>query len=75
MITLDAPLYALAMFVQWNWHQTHGEDKYVIMFGGLHFEMAMWKTFGDYLKASGWTTALTQAGIASWGTADSLLKD
>ena len=44
------------------------------MFGGLHVEMAMWTTFGDYLEASGWTTALNQAGIASSGTADSFLK-
>ena len=36
--------------------------------------MAIWNTFGDYLEASGWTTALTQAGIASFGTADSFLK-
>ena len=34
----------------------------------------MWKTYGDYLEASGWTTALTEAGIASSGTADSILK-
>ena len=36
VITLDAPLYALAKYVQWNWPQTHGEDKYVVMFGGRH---------------------------------------
>ena len=36
--------------------------------------MAIWNTFGDYLEASGWTTALTQAGIGSFGTADSFLK-
>lgn len=41
VITLDAPLYALAKFVQWYWPQMHGEDKYVIMFSGLHIEMAM----------------------------------
>ena len=34
----------------------------------------MWKTFGDYLEGSGWTDALTQVGIASSGTADTLLK-
>ena len=74
VIALDAPLYALAKYVQWHWPQTHGEDKYVAMFGGLHIEMAIWNTFGDYLEASGWTTALTQAEIASSGTADSFLK-
>ncbi|KAG0710801.1 hypothetical protein GWK47_022049 [Chionoecetes opilio] len=73
VIALDAPLYALAKFVQWHWPHTHGEDQYVVMFGGLHVEMAVWKTLGDYLEASGWTTALTQAGIASSGTANSFL--
>jgi len=32
------------------------EGKYVAMFGCLHIEM---NTFGDYLEASSWTTALT----------------
>ena len=44
------------------------------MFGGLHIEMAMWTTYGDYLEGSGWINALTQAGIASSGTANSFLK-
>ena len=44
------------------------------MLGGLHIEMTIWNTYGDYLEASGWTTALTQAGITSSGTADSFLK-
>ena len=39
VIALDAPLYALVKYVQWNWPQTHGESKYVVMFGGLHIEM------------------------------------
>ena len=36
--------------------------------------MAVWKTIGDYLSNSGWTAALTQAGIASSGTADFFLR-
>ena len=44
------------------------------MLGVLHTEMAIWKTYGDYLDDSGWTNALTQAGVASPGTADSYLK-
>lgn len=74
VVAFDAPLYALAKFTQWNWPDTHGEEKFVAMFGGLHIEMAMWTTFGDYLEGSGWTNVLTQAGIASSGTADSFLK-
>jgi hypothetical protein len=50
-------------------HATHA-----LTLGGFHIEMAMWKTYGNYLEVSGWTTALTEAGIASSGTADSFLK-
>ncbi len=47
----------------------------VVMFGeGLHLEMGMWNMLGDYLAGSGWTTALTDAGIATSGKADSLLS-
>ena len=51
----DAPLYALAKQVQWKWPATHGEDKHVVMLGGLRIEMAVWSTLGDYLEDSGWT--------------------
>ena len=74
VMAFDAPLFALAKFVQWIWPETHGESKFIAMFGGLHIEMAMWKTYGDYLEGSGWTTALTVAEIAPTGTADSFLK-
>ena len=74
IIALDVPLYALAKFTQWKWPQTHGESQFVILFGGLHIEMAVWNTYGDYLEGSGWTSVLTRAGIASSGTADSFLK-
>ena len=44
------------------------------MLGGLHIEMALWSTVGDFLDPSGWTTALCEAGIATAGVADSFLK-
>ena len=74
VIALDQPLYALAKTIQWNWPNTFGEDKFVIMFGGLHIEMAAFKLLGNLLQGSGWTSALVQAGIASSGTAESFLK-
>ncbi len=49
----DAPLFTLANLVQWKWPDTHGESKHVVMMGGLHVEMAMWNTFGDYLEGQG----------------------
>jgi hypothetical protein len=72
--TLDQPLFALAKAVQWTWPETHGEQMHVVMLGGLHTEMALWNTLGDLLDGCGWTAALTEADIASSGTAASFLR-
>ena len=53
IISLDATLFALAKPVRWNWPQKHGEKDFVVMFYGLHIEMAIWKTLEDYLESSG----------------------
>jgi len=74
VITFDQPLFAIAKFIQWKWPTTHGERVYVVMFGGLHIEMALWSTVGDLLEGSGWTTALIEAEVASSGIAESFLK-
>ncbi len=42
--------------------------------GGLHIEMAMLKTIGDWLSGSGWSTVMTEAGVTTEGRAESLLK-
>ena len=47
---------------------------YVVRLGGIHTEMALWSLYGNMLESSGWTTALSEVGVASSGTADSLLK-
>ena len=73
-MAVDQPLFALAKYAQWSWPQTLGEDKFVVMFGGLHIEMAIWDTIGDFLDCSGWTAALCEAGVATSGIADSFLK-
>ena len=44
-----------------------------MMFVGLHIEMAAPKSIGTLLQDIGWTGALTEAGIASTGTAESFL--
>lgn len=44
------------------------------MLGGLHTEMALWKTTGDLLEGSGWTEALTEGEVVSSGVAESFLK-
>ena len=51
--TVDQPLYALKKQIQWNWPASHGEDQFVVMFGGLHIEMASLKALGDLLGSCG----------------------
>ena len=43
------------------------------MLDSLHIEMAALKTIGDWLKDSGWSSALSEADIAFSGAADSFL--
>lgn len=43
VLAADQPLFALAKQIQWTWPNTFGEDHFVIMFGGLHIEMAVLK--------------------------------
>ena len=74
VIAFDQPLFALAKQVQWTWPESHGEEQFVIMFGGLHVEMAMLKLLGDWLEDSGWTNVLVQADIATSGTANSFIQ-
>ena len=38
-ITVDQPLFALAKKIQWNFPDVFGEDKFVVLLGGLHIEM------------------------------------
>ena len=71
---MDQPLYAIAKKLQWAMPSIYGEEEFEAMFGVLHIEMAAFKMLGDILAGSGWTTALSEAGVASLGTADSFLK-
>ena len=74
VIVADQPMYSLAKKLQWNFPATHGEDKYVVFLGGMHVELTVDKCLGNWLEGSGWTTTVTNSGIASGGTADSFLK-
>ena len=74
ILVCDQPLYAIAKKIQWNWPSTYGEKELVVMFGGLHIELAALKAIGNWLEDSGWTNALVQAEVTTPGTADSFLK-
>ena len=57
IIAFDQPLYALAKLIQWYWPDAYGEDKALVMFGGLHVEMTALKAIGKWLEGSGCTSA------------------
>ena len=74
-LTFDQPLYALVKQIQWKWPNKYGENLFVVMFGGLHIEMAALKTIGDWQQGSGWTQARVQANITTVEKADSLCRE
>ena len=49
IITVDQLLYTLAKQIQWTWPASQEEDQFVVMFGGLHIEMAALKALGELL--------------------------
>ncbi len=61
VVVADQPLYALAKQIQWTWPE-YGEDKCLIMFGGLHIEMAALRSLGTLRQDSGWTSSIVEAG-------------
>ena len=52
IITADQPVDTIAKQIQWNWPGTHGEDKFLVMFGALHSKMAALKAIGNLLDGS-----------------------
>uniref|UniRef100_A0A1X7UZV2 Uncharacterized protein n=2 Tax=Amphimedon queenslandica TaxID=400682 RepID=A0A1X7UZV2_AMPQE len=71
IVTFDAPLFALAKQIQWNWPLTYGEN---LCFAVSTSKWQCGRHFGEYLESSGWTTALTEAKIGTCGVTDSFLK-
>ena len=47
VVAFDQPLYALAKQIQSRYPDTMGEDKLVVMLGGLHRELAVLKAIGS----------------------------
>lgn len=70
----DQPIFATIKQIQWNWPDIYGEDKFVVMMGGLHIEMCALNMLGDWVEGSGWVEALILGNITSSGIADSCLK-
>ena len=53
VIEFDQPLYALLKQIQKRYPDTMGEDKLVVMLGGLHIQLAVLKAVGSWLLGSG----------------------
>ena len=64
VMVVDQPLYDLAKKIQWTFPDIFGEEKFLVMLGGLHIEMVLWSTMGDLLRGSGWPEILKEAGLA-----------
>jgi len=73
-VALDQPLFAITKLIQWNWPEVYGEDKFVVLLGGLHIEVACLSTKGDLLDGSGWTSILAEVRVTTLEKADALLK-
>ena len=69
----DQPIYTLAKKMQLAFPEEFGEDKFIVILGGMHTEKMLEDVLGVWLDGSGWTAAVYNAGIASSGVAESLL--
>ena len=74
VMAMDQPFYAVAKQIQWGIPETHGEDRYVAMFGALHIQTVALRALGELMDGSGWVSALVDANISTPGTAESFLK-
>lgn len=74
VICVDQPLFAKLKQLHWSMDSQCGEDKFVILLGGLHTEITSYKVLGHWLEGSGWVEALQEAEIATPGIAESFLK-
>ena len=74
VLACDQPIFTQCKYIQWKWPGIYGENKMIIMLGGLHVEKALWYSAGDLPAFSGWTEALPEADVATSGAAESFLK-
>ena len=68
------PLYTIGGNFQWFFGGTYNEDAFVVMFGTLHSEMTLLRLLREWLTDCGWTTALTETGVCTYGRSDAVLK-
>lgn len=74
VITCDQPLFAISKQLQYSYPDSYGMDKFVLVFAGMHIEMTALKCIGSWLDGSEWNECISDAKIASSGTAHSFLQ-
>ena len=71
----DQTLYAIIKLMQWQFPDTLGEDKLVVIVGALHIEDKMHLMIGKLQRDTGWATILSQAEVLTSGRAESTLDE
>ena len=54
------------------WPSMHGEEKYTVLKGGPHVEMALLNVLGNWLDGSGWLAIMAASNVTREGKADAL---
>ena len=71
----DKPLYAIIKLIQWQFPDTLGEDKMVVIMGALHIEDNMHLLIGKLQHDTRWDITLSQAEVLTSGRAQSSLDE
>ena len=71
----DQTLYAIIRLMQWQFPDTLGEDKLVVIMGALHIEDKMHLMIGKLQRDTGWATILSQVEVLTSGRAQSTLDE
>ena len=71
----DQPLYAIIKLIQWQFPDTLGEYKLVVIMGALHIENNMHLMIGKLQRDTGWATILSQVEVLTSGRAQSTLDE
>ena len=71
----DQPLYAIIKLIQWQFPDTLGEDKLVVIMGTLHIEDNKHLMIGKLQHDTGWDIILSQAEVLTSGRAQSTLDE
>ena len=75
VIGADQTLYAIIKLIQWQFPDTLGEDKLVVIMGALHIEEKMHLMIGKLLRDTGWATILSQVEVLTSGRAQYTLNE